>query len=58
MNFAPHGINKGKIVYFVDRKRFENTKDKRDGREKAEMAGGIVLIVLGCKILLEHLGVL
>ena len=28
------------------------------GREKAEMAGGIVLIVLGCKILLEHLGVL
>ena len=36
MNFAPHGINKGKIVYFVDGKRFENTKDKRDGREKAE----------------------
>ena len=30
------GINKGKIVYFINGQRFENSKDKRDGREKAE----------------------
>ena len=36
MNFTPHGINKGKVVYFIDNRRFENTQDKRDGREKAE----------------------
>ncbi len=29
-------INKGKIVYWVNGQRFENSKDKRDGREKAE----------------------
>ena len=27
-------------------------------KSKAELAGGIILIVLGCKILLEHLGIL
>jgi len=27
-------------------------------RAKAELAGGIILILMGCKILLEHLGVL
>ena len=27
-------------------------------KSKAELAGGIVLIVMGCKILLEHLGIL
>lgn len=27
-------------------------------QSRAELAGGIVLIVLGCKILLEHLGLL
>ena len=36
MNFTPHGINKGKVVYFIDNRRFENTQNKRDGREKAE----------------------
>jgi len=36
MNFAPHGINKGKVVYFIDNRRFENTQNKRDGREKAD----------------------
>lgn len=30
------GINKGKIVYWINGQRFENSKDKRDGREKAE----------------------
>lgn len=34
MNFQ--GINKGKVVYWVDGQRFENSKDKRDGRAKAE----------------------
>jgi putative Mn2+ efflux pump MntP len=27
-------------------------------KSKAELAGGIILVILGCKILLEHLGVL
>lgn len=27
-------------------------------KDKAELAGGIILILIGCKILLEHLGVL
>lgn len=27
-------------------------------KSKAELAGGIILIVMGCKILLEHLGIL
>jgi putative Mn2+ efflux pump MntP len=27
-------------------------------KSKAELAGGIVLILMGCKILLEHLGLL
>jgi putative Mn2+ efflux pump MntP len=27
-------------------------------KSKAELAGGIILILLGCKILLEHLGIL
>jgi putative Mn2+ efflux pump MntP len=27
-------------------------------KSKAELAGGIILICMGCKILLEHLGVL
>lgn len=27
---------KGKVVYWVNGQRFENSKDKRDGREKAE----------------------
>lgn len=27
-------------------------------KNKAELAGGIILIVMGCKILLEHLGIL
>ena len=36
MNFTPHGINKGKVVYFIDGQRFENSPNKRDGREKAE----------------------
>lgn len=35
MNFTPHGINKGKVVYWVNGKSFENTGDKRDGKEKA-----------------------
>lgn len=29
-------VNKGKIVYYVDGKRFENSKQARDGKEKAE----------------------
>ena len=36
MNFNPHGINKGKVVYWIDGQRFENSKDKRDGRQRAE----------------------
>ena len=28
------------------------------GKSWAELAGGIVLILMGCKILLEHLGIL
>lgn len=36
MNFNPHGINKGKVVYWVDYHRFENSKSKRDGKERAE----------------------
>ena len=28
------------------------------GKSRAELAGGVVLVLLGCKILLEHLGVL
>lgn len=36
MNFYTHGINKGKVVYWIDGQRFENSKDKRDGRQKAE----------------------
>ena len=27
-------------------------------KAKAELAGGIILILMGCKILLEHLGIL
>lgn len=30
------GVNKGKVVYWIDGHRFENSKNKRDGREKAE----------------------
>lgn len=29
-------VNKGKIVYWVNGERFENSPNKRDGREKAE----------------------
>ena len=29
-----------------------------NGKSRAELAGGVVLVLLGCKILLEHLGVL
>lgn len=36
MNFNPHGINKGKVVYWIDGQRFENSKDKRDGKQRAE----------------------
>ena len=36
MNFNPHGINKGKVVYWVDGQHFENSKDKRDGKQRAE----------------------
>lgn len=34
MNFQ--GINKGKVVYWIDGQRFENSKNKRDGRQRAE----------------------
>jgi putative Mn2+ efflux pump MntP len=27
-------------------------------KSKAELAGGVILILMGCKILLEHLGIL
>ena len=27
-------------------------------KSRAELAGGVILIVMGCKILLEHLGIL
>jgi hypothetical protein len=36
MNAQVRGINKGKVVYWVNGVRFENSKDKRDGRAKAE----------------------
>ena len=34
MNFQ--GINKGKVVYWIDGQRFENSKNKRDGKQRAE----------------------
>lgn len=34
MNF--NGINKGKVVYWINGQRFENSKNKRDGRQRAE----------------------
>lgn len=34
MNF--NGFNKGKVVYWVNGQRFENSKDKRDGKARAE----------------------
>ena len=34
MNFQ--GINKGKVVYWIDGQRFENSKNKRDGKLRAE----------------------
>lgn len=36
MQFNSRGVNKGKVVYWVNGQHFENSKDKRDGREKAE----------------------
>ena len=36
MQWNNRGINKGKIVYWVNGHRFENSANKRDGREKAE----------------------
>ena len=36
MQFQSKGFNKGKIVYYIDGQRFENSKDKRDGKAKAE----------------------
>lgn len=36
MNFNQHGINKGKVVYWIDGQRFENSKNKRDGKQRAE----------------------
>lgn len=30
------GINKGKVVYWIDGQRFENSKNKRDGKQRAE----------------------
>lgn len=36
MNFSPHAVNKGKVVYWINGQRFENSNGKRDGREKAE----------------------
>ena len=36
MNFNPHAVNKGKVVYFIDGKRFENSANARDGKQKAE----------------------
>lgn len=36
MNFNPHGINKGKVVYWINGQHFENSKDKRDGKQRAE----------------------
>lgn len=35
MQFQTMGINKGKVVYWVNGKSFENTENKRDGQEKA-----------------------
>lgn len=28
------------------------------GKSRAELAGGLVLILMGCKILIEHLGLI
>lgn len=36
MDRVVHGINKGKVVYYIAGMRFENSKDCRDGKEKAE----------------------
>jgi len=36
MNFNTHGINKGKVVYYINGQRFENSKESRDGKAKAE----------------------
>lgn len=36
MNFSAHAYTKGKIVYFINGKRFENSEGKRDGQQKAE----------------------
>lgn len=36
MNFNQKVISKGKIVYLINGQRFENSPNKRDGKEKAE----------------------
>lgn len=36
MQFTQHGINKGKVVYWINGQKFENSKNARDGRAKAE----------------------
>ena len=36
----------------------KTAEDKKKSKAKAELAGGIILILIGLKILLEHLGVI
>lgn len=36
MSFKTQGFNKGKVVYWANGAKFENSSGKRDGREKAE----------------------
>lgn len=36
MNWQPQRVNKGKVVYWVDHQRFENSPNKRDGKQRAE----------------------
>ncbi len=36
MNFQHTTVNKGKVVYWINHQRFENSTGKRDGRQRAE----------------------
>ena len=38
--------------------RFTEELDKNPTEKKAQIAGGVILVLLGLKILLEHLGVI
>ncbi len=59
VNIVPAVSFIGCITFLLSRNRFKGRQHhRRKNRSRAEFAGGLVLILMGIKILLEHLGVI